>query len=774
MRGSCLRWTFRSGYRFVVALGVTTCHGAIACAQTAAAQPGEIVVTAEKRDATVQKTPISITALRGSDLVQAGITNITEIAQQVPGVSLKTGGPGQTELEMRGLNSAGGNSPTVGFYLDETPLTSFAYATAGKVVIDPDLYDLNRVEVLRGPQGTLYGSGSMGGTIRLLTNQPQLDGFHMSGELTGSVTQGGGVNGGGNAMVNLPIVTDTIALRVVGTDKYTSGWIDRIVLDPFPLPTDGGLTRGDVLSAPVAKKTDDVNHTHLEAVRASLLIKPTDRLSITPMAMGQRINSGGQWLVDVPPAKEAHYQPFDTPEPVKDRFWLASLSVKYDFDDFQIVSATSHWHRSLVQVQDGSEVMQDVLGLPSYYVDEGGLGYDPWTERDTATETSEELRIASTGTSRFQWLAGGFYGDLRSTTLQYSDDAAAGDLFGVTTLYHEYVPQAFKQLAGFGEASYQITQTLKATAGLRYFHFHNKFATSEYGFFGPNGDDTPGGSASTEKDSGVNPKFNLAWLPSRDFTLYGIVSKGFRPGGGNQIIPTSGTEEGDACAASLASFGKTDNPTTYKPDSVWNYEIGEKARFLNGALTVNASAYYENWRNIQRAVTLTCGYIYSDNAGSAHVYGAELEVSAKLGKELTFTANGAYTHAVYAQDSAEAGVSKGDRLPDVPRFTSSQSIVWEHPLSDRYAIVGRLQNNYISSREDLTYYVARLPRYDIASGRLGLTSKAGWQAFFYVDNLTDKHALISAINSQVLNIPTMTRDTTNQPRTFGIDLTYAM
>ena len=733
----------------------------------------ELVVTAEKRDATVQKAPISITALKGADLQQAGVTNMTAVAEQVPGVSFKTGGPGQTEFEMRGLNSAGGNSPTVGFYLDETPLTSFAYATAGKVVIDPDLYDLNRVEVLRGPQGTLYGSGSMGGTIRILTNQPDLNNYHASGELIASGTEGGGANGGGNFMVNLPLVSDKVALRVVGTDKYTSGWIDRIVLDPFPLPTNGGLTRGDVTSAPVARTTKGSNWNNLQAARASLLIKPNDRLSINLTLMGQSINSGGQSLIDVPPGgAEAHYQPFNAPEPVKDRFGLLALTLKYDFDRFQIVSATSYWNRTLSQVQDGSEVLQDVLALPDYTVAGGGIGNDPWTEHDSATQISEEVRIASTDHSPFQWLGGVFYGDLTSKTLQYSVDDAATSVLGLSTLYHEFVPQEFKQIAVFGEASYEILPQLKATVGLRYFNFDNSFSTTEYGFFGPYGDLTPGGSQSEAKQSGLNPKFNLSWTPTRDLTLYTTAAKGFRPGGGNQIIPTSGTQEGEACGADLQALGKTSNPKTYGPDTVWSYEVGEKARLLDGRLSVNGSAYYEKWSNIQRAVTLNCGYIYSDNAGSATVYGGELEVSARLGSNLTVNLTGGYTHATYTKDSPEVGVLKGESLPDVPEYSTSQSLIYRRPLNDEYTLVARATKSDNTSRVDKNYYFDNLTAEDLRSGRIGITSTKGWAVFLVLDNLTNKHALLNAINSQVLNIPTMTRDTTNQPRTIGVDLTY--
>ena len=206
----------------------------------------EIVVTAEKRESTVQKTPISMTAISEADIQAQGLSDLTQIAAETPGVSMKTSGPGQTEYEIRGLTATGGFSPTVGFYLDDAPLTAPAQAAQGKVVIDPDLYDLNRVEILRGPQGTLYGAGSMGGTIKLVTNAPQLNTVAVTAQTKESGTDGGGFNYGGSAMLNLPIAQDVAAIRFVGTYKYTSGWIDRIVLDPFPLETNGGTTRGDV------------------------------------------------------------------------------------------------------------------------------------------------------------------------------------------------------------------------------------------------------------------------------------------------------------------------------------------------------------------------------------------------------------------------------------------------------------------------------------------------------------------------------------------------
>src|ERR1700729_2156055 len=250
----------------------------------------EIVVTAEKRESTVQKRPISMTAISGTELQAQGLSDFQSVAQEVPGISFKTSGPGQTEYEMRGLTSTGGESPTVGFYLDDAVLTPAAMAQNGKTVIDPSLFDLNRVEVLRGPQGTLYGAGSMGGTIKLVTNQPDPKAFAANAEVIGSgTTNGGGFNHTENVMLNIPLLQDVAALRLVGTDKYIDGWIDRKVLNPFPPEVNGSTQRGDVAGAPVSADYEHSNWERLRAGRATLLIQPTDRLSITVGYMHQSL-----------------------------------------------------------------------------------------------------------------------------------------------------------------------------------------------------------------------------------------------------------------------------------------------------------------------------------------------------------------------------------------------------------------------------------------------------------------------------------------------------
>jgi len=282
----------------LVSLGLTAtgfAQQAVTEAPGRADQLEEITVTAQKRESTVQTTPISITALTGVDLQDRGITDISAVVQSVPGVSMRSSGPGQTELEMRGMTSSGGNSSTVGFYLDDTPLSAPASAQNGKVVIDPNLYDLNRIEVLRGPQGTLYGAGSMGGTIKLVPNAPNPNEFEVSGQLILGGTHGGNrANSTENGMVNLPLVDGTMALRLVASLNHTTGWIDRIVIaqPDFPAPSLTGV-RGNVAAAPIAQKFHDVNDENSRTVRASLLWTPTDRLSIEPSFMYQEITQGG-------------------------------------------------------------------------------------------------------------------------------------------------------------------------------------------------------------------------------------------------------------------------------------------------------------------------------------------------------------------------------------------------------------------------------------------------------------------------------------------------
>jgi len=774
---------------------------ASASAQTASttdssATLGEIVVTAQKRTSTVQDTPISITAVSGADLQDRGITDISTLAASVPSVSLKSNGPGQTEIEMRGMTSSGGNSATVGFYLDDIPMTAPAGAQNGKVVIDPTLYDLNRVEVLRGPQGTLYGAGSMGGTVKLITNQPNLTESQGSVESILSGTDGGGFNHNDNFMFNIPIINDQLALRIVGSEAYTSGWIDRIVADPFPLPTNGGATRGNVEAAPVVAQYKNSNAEHLYGVRATLLWKPTDELTITPSVFYQKITQDGPSAFDSNPGTEAHYQPFDISEPYSDRITVYSLTANYKFQSFDITSITSQWNRISVQSQDGSENFNNPIsgveinapGTISLYLP-GGTGPVQGTETDPSKQFSQELRAASSGDGPLNWVGGLFYSHFKSTWNLYTaveNPSAFVDLgtFGPATtaaIWNLTNPTTISQYAAFGEGTYAITDHLKATVGLRWYAYDYNFYDHFAGWGSPLGGATPSIESVSQSENGINPKFNLAYEFDKDLMVYVTAAKGFRPGGANQPLPTTGplwAPGGVPLSVSPFKYANGQWPESYKPDTLWSYEIGEKARFFDRRLTVNASLYYEKWSNVQ-LLELPNDYLLSDNGGTAKVTGGELEIRAALGAGFQLGVSGGYTQATLTP-GIHYTIQPYDKLPDVPTHTADFNLTYEHALTDKYHFTARVDNTYVASRLDLTFppgfgtgELTSLPSYDLTNIRAGIHSSSGWGAALFANNVFNKQASLENMTELTLTNASFNRVITNQPLTIGADLTYS-
>ena len=729
----------------------------------------EIVVTAEKRDSTVQKTPISMTAISEAEIQARGLEDFRSIAQETPGISMKTSGPGQTEFEMRGLDATGGFSPTVGFYIDDAPLTAPAQAAQGKVVVDPDLYDLNRVEVLRGPQGTLYGAGSMGGTIKLVTNAPQLNTFSVSAQSKESGTDGGGFNYGGSAMMNLPITQDVAAIRFVGTYKYTSGWIDRVVANPFPLETNGGLTRGNVLAAPVQARYSDVNWEELEGGRVSLLLKLGDDLTVQAGLMHQKISTGGPFTIDDPPGNVlAHYQPFDIAEPLEDNFTLYTLTIKYHFDGADLTSATAKWNRHDEQTQDISETIQSLLGLPSFYIPEGGAGPGSQEETDFSSQASEELRLASNGDGRFQWIGGLFFSDFNSNTTSLSNYAGLEPIFGTSDLISVGEPINVTQRALFGETSYKLTDQLKATVGLRYYSYSSTEETINGGIASIAGGPGTVLEFGRADDKGFNPKVNFAYTVNDDVLLYTTAAKGFRPGGPNSPVPLSGPAQCLTGPGNLQSLGLNAAPNQFNPDTVWSYEIGEKARALGNTFQINSDIYYESWNNVQQLVDPSCGFSFTANAGSATVYGSEIEIAANLSSSWTVTESVGLTHATFNDTVLATNTVKGQKLLDVPNVTDNTSVIYSTPVSAAYNFSVRGTYTYVGPMQDITYVRNDLPGYSLVNARAGVTSDR-FSAFLFCDNVTNKLAILTNNVAQTVNIPSVNRWVTNQPRTIGVD-----
>ncbi len=735
----------------------------------------EITVTAEKYNSTIQNTPISISALSGEQLTEAGITSVEDVAHEVPGLSMRSAGPGLTEYEARGLASNGGAAPTVGFYLDETPLSPPALSQSGKVVIDPNLYDIDRIEVLRGPQGTLYGSGSMGGTVKVITNQPQLNTTEASVQGTLSDTQGGSGNGGGNFMVNLPI-GDTLALRVVGSDTYRSGWLDRIVVSPFP--AENGTTRGNVAAGPITGVATDVNTLNLYGGRATLLWKPSDDLSVTGSAFIQRMVLGGYDDFDTPPGAGAayvgHYEAFNVAEPIADTVHIYSLNAVLNLGFADLTSATAYWDRQEHQTQDASESVSFSNGA--------ALVPLPYSEIDVSRQFSQELRLNSNNSDTFHWVAGVFFSDLNSLWQEYGANgiyAAPSDPTGI--IYESDNPYTVTQSALFVDGSYEFTKQWKFEAGLRWYDYQSRQYEQEWGYdaaaLAP-----PPRTETTAANHGFNPRFDLSYSPTEDLTTYLSASKGFRPGGANQIIPPY--SQPPHCAGGSLNFG---------PDSVWNYEVGEKARLFDNWLTVNSDFYYIKWTDIQQTLLLACGYEYEANAGNGRSFGPELEINAKLSDSWLLALNGAYTDARLTQpNSAYLGFLTGSNaltqsgtpycptqsgctspILNVPRATGSATLAYSTTVFNDYKLTARATANYTGQTYDEAYnFAISLPAYTIANARL-IVSKDNWSANLFVDNLTNKVAELTSNNTSFqFNIPQLVRYTTNQPRTFGTQINY--
>jgi iron complex outermembrane recepter protein len=736
----------------------------------------EVVITAEKRESTVQKTPFSITAVSSQQMEARGLSTVEDVAAGTAGLSMRSSGPGQTEYDMRGLTSSGGSSATTGLYLNEVPLAAPAASFTGHVSIDPDLFDLNRVEVLRGPQGTLYGAGSMGGTIRLVLNQPKMNEFEGAAQGIVGGMSGGGPSYGGSVMLNLPLVDDRLALRVVGTDKYTDGWIDRVVAQPFPVGPTGdcgwaSCTRGDVAAAPVTKSFERSNWERLTGARGSLLFKPMDGLSIDLLAMYQKIEMGGFSEVDDPPGpgQLSHYQPFDIAEPFTDIFKIFAATVNYDLGFATLTSSTSHWRRDTHWTGDISENFQNYVATAYGFTP---LVSDPYYNDNPSQQTSEELRLTSASDGKFQWVAGGFFDRFRSAFTQYvaneaytqiSTGGAEANPLGI--IYKPFQPYYITQYAAFAEGSYQILDALKATVGIRWYHYTSQQNSEQLGVFTVSGNATPSFASVASSQSGTNPKVNLSYTPTRDLTVYVQAAKGFRPGGVNIPAPP-------AC---------TFQPSpAYQPDSLWDYEAGEKVRFLDGRLTVNADFYYIVWKNIQEQLNQTCGFPYTANAGTAVSYGPELEVHADVTHRLAVSLSGTYTQA-YLKDVAAGGlgtigaataVTPGLRLNNVPHYTVNATATYGIPVSNSYEVRATVIASVIGPQNDISYYTQELPGYTLVNARVGLTG-GNLVPYLYVNNLANRYA-VTGINTQAWSLatPAFDRDTITTPRTFGLELRY--
>jgi len=750
---------------------------------------GEIVVTAEKHTATEQSTPISMAVDSGEALQDLGISDLTYLAQGIPGVSLKSNGPGQTEFEMRGMTSSGGNSPTVGFYLDDIALTAPAGAQNGKVVLTPPVYDIDHTEVLRGPQGTLYGSGSMGGTFKLITNQPNLSGFQSSVQSTVSETEGGGFNHADNLMLNVPVIQDKLGVRLVATESYTSGWIDRIVDNPFPLVSPDGATRGNVQGAPIQAQFPESNSGRYDSLRGIILWKPNPRLSITISGDYLGVNEAGISAFDAPPGTLAHYEPFNIPEPMTDKEIIGGLDAKYSFDSFDATLVTAYWARRSTQFEEASEEFNNPdqglsyasnAGLPNPgYYGPAGTGESYGYENDPTRQFSTELRFASTAKGPLQWVGGAYFShywatwNFTGTTPNPSAYADIGTGAPATTpdWFDAYSPTTMEQYALYGNATYALSSRFKASVGLRVTDYDYQFESSISGWGSALGAATPSVTGDiTQSEAIATPKFNLTYLFNNDLNAYLTAAEGFRPGGGNAAYPTTGSVWSGAFAGMNYTGSKW--PATYKPDSVWSYELGVKSRWLGRRLSVNASAYYEDWKDIQ-LLAYPDDWAFNINGNKATIYGSDIDVRAILGGGFEIEGAVGYLH-----DNLDGGphwvITPTNVLPDVAAVNGKLNLSYSVPILKTIYVGPRYSLNFLyypNYQENGEY--AKLPGYALTDFRVGIESQQGtWSATLFLDNAFNKQASLEYLYAETQPSAAFNRVVSNQPLTGGIDLTY--
>jgi len=748
------------------ALAASIALPAIASAQQSNDTVEELIVTATKRDATILDVPFSINAQTQADIQRSGAVTLEDLSRNVASLTIQNLGPGQSQVSVRGV-SAGqvvrdqpGVKEQVGVYLDESVISLSLFTP------DVDLFDLNRVETLRGPQGTLFGSGSVGGTIRYITNQPKLDIHEGTVEANLNTLKGGDVGGYVKGAVNLPL-SDKAALRVVGYATEYAGFVDAL--------GEGGTRK------------NNVNDGYRRGGRVSLLIEPTENISITPRLVYQKIHAGG---FNRQEAFNLFANPFTTTRPAitmgereqyllldesfGDKTFLGDLTASFGFDGVELTSVTSYIDRKIDVNRDASALSGSVsvdLGFPDAAVTLPSKLVDT-TDLEQFTQ---EVRLGSDSDSPFQWVVGAFYSKVdrvynqrlptpgydafTDATLGAGASAAVANGFPANSPYNASLPYDIKQKAVFGEASYEFNK-LTVTAGGRYYDFEEERRFTSGGLFA-NGDDQVDKTSS----DGFTPRVLVSYKANPDLTFNAQASKGFRLGGVNDPLNIPLCTPQDA-----AIFGGFQS---YDDETLWNYEGGVKSRF--GRVTFNGAVFYTDIKNLQTTLDAgSCSSRVVFNVPKAHTKGIEGELSARLAPGFDLSVSGSLLEAEFdstVRDGTGAvlgGIEEGNRLPSVPKFQISVSATYTRTLTDtmdgyitasfqhvgnRYTQASDQEDNprsFVSglpfggaSGNDATVLDLQLPSYEIINLSAGLQMDNGLDLIAYVNNIADENALLS-------------------------------
>jgi outer membrane receptor protein involved in Fe transport len=727
----------------------------------------EVVVTATKRTESLSKVPISISAYTQEAMDQRDIRTISDIVAQTPGLNLGDQGSNGVgdRISIRGIDSNTG-AGTTGVYIDDTPIQARSNPVNLGGTVFPQIFDLERVEVLRGPQGTLFGAGAEGGVVRFITPAPSVskDSAYAKAELAG--TQGGALSYELGGAFGGPLIDGVLGMRLSGFSRHDGGWVDRTAWQ-----TGQGFS--------------DVNWSDGGGARIALLWQPFQGLKLTPALLyqGSHQNDTPDYWRQLSVASSGRFvSGYQLRQPSTEHFTVPSLKIEADLGAVQLTSISSYFYRSESNVSDVTNY--DIAGalgavgangenniFPS--LPGGALITDAFLGTTVQNVFTQELRLQNGNpAAALRWVAGLFFQNSRLTDSQlapvaqlqnlwdqqqpgafagyYYDENCAADCSGLLGGLYEYTGLEHSrdlQVAAFGSLDWSITRQLIVNAGLRVEHTVADFVSVEDGPVN-DGLSSSGGNASGNP---VTPKLGLSFQQDEDTLYYGSIAKGYRPGGGNSHVPPS-------CGTDETAIGLKDVPASYRPDTTWSYELGNKRRFADGRVSVDASVYYVDWRSIQWYYFLPdCGYGIVFNLGNARSAGFDLELDGRITPQLTGTLSIGYTDArfkdtvILDQTPGDARfgtqvVAAGQTLGQAP-WTIYSSLEYQFRLGEYAGYYLRAIDDFRSSnRGPFLYQNPNSAAYDPSlrpnpsTNQLDLRggrSFGGWDLSVFINNLLD-------------------------------------
>jgi iron complex outermembrane receptor protein len=690
----------------------------------------EVIVTANKRSERLADVPMSAIVLSGAQLTESQANTLQDIANRVPGLQLVSDSPVDNQLIIRGISiGVGALNSSVATYVDETPYTSEGpFANSQNIAPNLDTYDLARVEVLRGPQGTVYGANALGGLLKYVTNVPDPSGFSAS-FLTGvSSVAHGGTGYEAHGMVNLPL-TDTLALRVVANDNRFPGYID----DP-------------------SRHETDINSVERYGGRASLLWQATPGLSVRLTAQYQYLEAHDTGDVDVYPGSLkpifgdlTQEKVIAQPQRVENEIYNATIG--WNFDLASLASSTSYSKANPTITQDFSWA----LGAYVSYLLNSNYG-DALTTKEPVHSFTQELRLASQSNDRWDWLIGGYFTNEGAHEIQATPpiDLVTGQiLYNLQSSLGVYdIASTYREWAGFGDVHYHFTPAFEVGLGGRYSSEKQSYHQVNDGLVTGVDDFTTHSDQSAYTYS-VDAKYKF--VP--EALVYARVASGFVPGGPNDVLPGSPL------------------PETFKSSTTTNYEAGVKGAAMDGRLNYDFDVFDVEWSDIQ-LIAAVDGLYGAANGGKARSRGVEGGAGYAPARGLHLSANLAYTDARLTQDTpASVNGHAGDRLPESPFFSSTLGASYERPLSSAVVGFGGLDWHYTGDR--LSEFVLGAPRqtlpsYSMVDLRAGVRVKT-YELTLYVKNLSDARA-ISEVSAETVNGINAFSASVIVPRTVGLTL----